>query len=558
MTAVPVTGEVRTATGRKDSRDWAAFSPVYREGANGEVITTRGEEFPVRVVAGQFTAMLEPGVVVIVNPDGKQYTVTVPNEAADLWDLIEAAAAYPPDTPQEALNAAVDTYLTTALPPLVETELDGQVGPAVTADLESREVQIVAGTTPGTVQWQAGDALGPEFPANAVLAAGISDAGTVGRSVVQAATQAQAQAAIGAQPIDTDLTAIAGLTSAANKLPYATGAGTWALTDVTGFARTQLAAADAAAARSVIDVPSTSQLTAANVAPATHAATAKVGPLSDTDEVPIADSGSSFGLKKVTVATLKVELQNAGFETETVDLLNRMTVRPSITRCSLINSTIKSLKDYGLWNRIDGLYILAAHNQQGSLLNWRRNVANGVAVNSPTFTTDVGFTLNGSSQYLWNTQSNTVNMTSTNAAISLWLKTLKTVGSWDFSMSGWEDRIELAAAGNIGGRMSSATTSTMTVSQVNMPGLATLCRPDGTGFKIYKDGGAPLSNSTAYNSSGTYTTNIPTYIGVTSGSSGYTNGTYSAWHYGASMNDAETALFYNVLYTYMQAVGVTP
>ncbi|MFZ2544353.1 MAG: hypothetical protein WAW80_00010 [Candidatus Saccharimonadales bacterium] len=70
--------------------------------------------------------------------------------------------------------------------------------------------------------------------------------------IASGSDQATARASIGAQAEDTDLTAIAGLTSAANKLPYATGAGTWALTDVTGFARTQLAAANALTARSVI------------------------------------------------------------------------------------------------------------------------------------------------------------------------------------------------------------------------------------------------------------------------------------------------------------------
>lgn len=56
------------------------------------------------------------------------------------------------------------------------------------------------------------------------------------------------------QPLDTDLTAIAALTSAANKLAYATGAGTWALTDFTATARTLVALSSAAAIRTALDV----------------------------------------------------------------------------------------------------------------------------------------------------------------------------------------------------------------------------------------------------------------------------------------------------------------
>lgn len=144
---VLVTGKITDATGREDSRRWRAYSPVYREGSNGEVVNIRPQS--VRVVAGHFTAELEPGIVVIENPEGTRYTVTVPNENANLWELIATAVAFPPDTSAEALASAVTTFL-------------------------------------------------EENPVTSVISEGITDSGAAGRAAVQADTAAELREAAGA------------------------------------------------------------------------------------------------------------------------------------------------------------------------------------------------------------------------------------------------------------------------------------------------------------------------------------------------------------------------
>ena len=111
----------------------------------------------------------------------------------------------------------------------------------------------------------AGDVVGPAGATgnNVVLFDGatgkiIKDGGTLGSAAYTssaaydaagAAAAAQAAAIAASQPLDTDLSAIAALVSAADKLPYATGAGTWTLTSFTTAGRALIDDVDATAQR---------------------------------------------------------------------------------------------------------------------------------------------------------------------------------------------------------------------------------------------------------------------------------------------------------------------
>ena len=74
---------------------------------------------------------------------------------------------------------------------------------------------------------------------------------------------------------------------------------------------------------------------------------------------------------------------------------------PTAARQAAINTCIVSLKANGLFDtQFDDLVVTRAHGPYSGLMNWIGNTTNGSAINSPTFTANVGYNSNGTSSYL--------------------------------------------------------------------------------------------------------------------------------------------------------------
>jgi hypothetical protein len=99
---------------------------------------------------------------------------------------------------------------------------------------------------------------------------------------------------------------------------------------------------------------------------------------------------------------------------------------PSSGQQTLQNQLVVDLKAGGIWSKLDTFGVFATDGDSDfALIDWIR-LSDYTAINSPTFTTNEGFTGNGSSSYInsnYNPNTSGVNYTLNDASISVWNNT---------------------------------------------------------------------------------------------------------------------------------------
>lgn len=109
---------------------------------------------------------------------------------------------------------------------------------------------------------------------------------------------------------------------------------------------------------------------------------------------PVVTRSLSHGLSRAPSRSNAGRRSTVSYGAEATALFARMTTQPSSTRKGQIDTLISGLVSDGVWAKLNRVYMLAAHDQTESLLNWKSTsfsplVANGTG---GVFTTDRGWT----------------------------------------------------------------------------------------------------------------------------------------------------------------------
>jgi hypothetical protein len=123
---------------------------------------------------------------------------------------------------------------------------------------------------------------------------------------------------------------------------------------------------------------------------------------------------------------------------------------PSAGQQTLQNQLVVDLKAGGIWNKLDTFGVFATDGSSDfALIDWKR-LSQYTAVNSPAFTTNVGFSGNGTSAYVntnFNPSTSGVNYTLNNASRIMY-GNLPDDGGYPESAGGGGDNLTRSVNGN--------------------------------------------------------------------------------------------------------------
>lgn len=241
------------------------------------------------------------------------------------------------------------------------------------------------------------------------------------------------------------------------------------------------------------------------------------------------------------------------YDLDAFSLFSRFTTPADDTRKGHINTLIISLKNAGVWEKFDGFYILAAHDAQAARQNWVADQYNLTLNNTPTFTTDRGYTGDGVDDSLLTgfnpSSASNPKFVQNSAHLAVWSRTSGQNNGAAFGNVN-ADIYPRRTLNDFAAKINDNSSGSPAVASADGSGYFAAVRVDSSTKETYKNGASVGTASVASISVSNFEFR---FLG--SALQGWSNRQIAAGHMGSSLSDTEVSDVYNAIQTYMTAVG---
>lgn len=262
-----------------------------------------------------------------------------------------------------------------------------------------------------------------------------------------------------------------------------------------------------------------------------------------------------------SVASGSVTITVTAIDADAWGIITAMTNRPSYSRQTLIKNLVEALKAAAVWTKLDRLFILAAHDQQASLLDWKsrttRLTATTANSTSPVFTADRGWqgagagtTVGGYLAGEFNAAVGTNQMQQDSNHLAVWVQQASTPNAQGTYREAGGGQLLIACKNPAAVLwcMNMSSSADAPAQTGDGTGFYAHTRQVSTGYTAYQDTNATaVTRASAAPASGAFH--------VLRGGSGYSNARVSAACWGAGLSGAEVTALRDALHDYMVGVG---
>ncbi|MPT47041.1 MAG: hypothetical protein E2598_01310 [Sphingobium sp.] len=240
-------------------------------------------------------------------------------------------------------------------------------------------------------------------------------------------------------------------------------------------------------------------------------------------------------------------------------LVARFSVQPDTIRKALIDSFVGSLKAADIWDRLDLLYVPAAHDEQAARQNWVGGTFPLVdGGGTPQFFADRGFFVDGADDYLDTgyRPSTGVKFTRNDASYGYFARNsgIQANGTANFStLSGNSVGLSPRSSSNVSAARLNSSAAVNGGPSTDGYGFWAVSRSDAANIDLYKNGALLVSAAAAS------TAPAAQYLTLGRGAgSNYSQNQLGIVFAGASLTAAQMTAFYSAVSAYLSAVDFGP